>query len=371
MEWSFNNTTTAMAIQQNALNETRCIEVTHDNVGDFTYSRVDIAMVTVFMPIVFVVGVIGNAMVVYVFFRVTHMRTVTNYYLASLAMADLFFLCSAVPVFWVQYSFTNVPIDHTALGVGVCKVVLTFSPDVCFIVSTMTVVVLTIERYVAICWPMKFKTISTKPKAVTTIVLTWVLAALYKSPQIYFAGVMANCFDWSQYTNSSEYPSDVITCDFCSIQSHGMRTCEIWRRSLTLDNLLILMVIPVILILYFFIALQLYNLSKSTTGSAASSTRMKQQVIRMLMVTIATYIICITPFRVLNLLNIWSYKIPPNMKWALVNMARILQYTNAAVNPIIYNIMSDKYRQSFKQAFGFICESPPKESAPVTQNTKI
>ncbi|XP_077996671.1 orexin receptor type 2-like, partial [Glandiceps talaboti] len=326
------------------------------NAEYFVYSKIDIALVSVFMPIVFVVGVIGNASVVYVFFRVSHMRTVTNYYLVSLAMADLLFLCSAVPYTWVQHSYSNVQTDYTALGVGVCKFVISYSPDVCFIVSTSTVVVLTIERYIAICWPMKFKTISTKPKAVTTIVLTWVIAALYKSPDLYFTDMVDYCLDWSGYTNNTkQYPTHVKTCDFCVDEKFGKETCAMWKKSFTLDNLLILMVIPLLTVLYSFILMQLRRLSKKTTGSAASSMRMKKQVIRMLMVTILVYVICVTPFRVLNLLSIWQYNIPHNIIWDLVNMGRILQYTNSAINPIIYNIMSEKYRQSFKQAFGFIC----------------
>nr|XP_006819787.1 PREDICTED: growth hormone secretagogue receptor type 1-like [Saccoglossus kowalevskii] len=288
-------------------------------------------------------------------------------------MADLCFLCSAVPVFWVQHASSDVQIDYSAVGVGICKVVVIFSPDMCFIVSTMTVVVLTVERYVAICWPMKFKTMSTRPRAVTTIVLTWLLAAMLKSPQIYFADIVYQCLDWSSYTNNTEeFPTDIVKCDFCSIAKHGDYTCLIWKRLLTVDSLLILLVIPLITTLYSLIVLQLRRLSRTAaTGSAASSTRMKQQVVRMLMVTIAVFIICITPLRVLNLLSIWDYRIPENLVWGLVNMARIMQYTNSAVNPIIYNIMSDKYRQSFKEAFGFICESQPKDSPPETQNTRI
>ena len=78
---------------------------------------------------------------------------------------------------------------------------------------------------------------------------------------------------------------------------------------------------------------------------------MKKQVVRMLIVTITVYIICITPFRLLNLFDIYMYYLPPNITWVLVNTARIMMYTNSAVNPIIYNIMSDRYRHAFRETF--------------------
>lgn len=42
-------------------------------------------------------GVIGNAMVIYVVGRVHSMQTSTNYYLASLAVADLLVLIFTIP----------------------------------------------------------------------------------------------------------------------------------------------------------------------------------------------------------------------------------------------------------------------------------
>ena len=58
-----------------------------------------------FFWITFIIGVIGNWMVVYVVVRTEKMRTVTNYFLINLAIADIMYLLTAIPstTYWTNY----------------------------------------------------------------------------------------------------------------------------------------------------------------------------------------------------------------------------------------------------------------------------
>ena len=52
---------------------------------------------TVFYSIIFLVGVIGNFLVIYVLMKEKELRNFTNYLLANLSIADLFVLITCVP----------------------------------------------------------------------------------------------------------------------------------------------------------------------------------------------------------------------------------------------------------------------------------
>ena len=328
--------------------------ITQEVLQLYIYSYLDRLLVTVAMPIIFIIGVIGNASVIVVFLRIKGMRTVTNHYLINLAIADMLFFLAAVPQFWILYATSPVFADYKSISRPYCKLTM-FATDVGIIVSGLTVIVVTLERYVAICWPHKFKQLSTRPRAILVCGLIWLFTCLYKIPTIIFADLYEVNLVWPESSNETDfdqYPRTKVECSYCLPRAH--KPCGRFRFSLTVDQFLLLMVIPVTMVLYTLIVLQLQRLSKSSSlrGSAgSSSTRMKKQVVRMLIVTITVYIICITPFRLLNLFDIFQHSLPPDITWVLVNTARIMMYTNSAVNPIIYNIMSDRYRHAFRQTF--------------------
>ncbi|XP_038078959.1 QRFP-like peptide receptor [Patiria miniata] len=337
------------------------VNVTDANLHLFLYSTVDTLLVTAVMPLIFTIGVLGNLAVIAVFVRVRSMRTVTNHYLVSLAVADLTFILLSVPQFWVMYATSPLFGDYRVLQSGYCKLTI-YLTESSIIASCFTVILVTFERYVAICWPHKFKELSTKPRAVLLCTLVWVFALGYKIPTLCFSTVVEKEIVWMISAKTVTYPDSIYTCYFCYPEESNM--CNAFKKSLTLDQIMLLMVIPITMVMYSLIVLQLQKLAKSTmirgTGSS-SSTRMKKQVVRMLIVTITLFVICMTPFRILNLFNIYNFKLPPNSQWVLVNVGRIMLYTNCSVNPIIYNIMSDRYRQAFHDTF--LCCLPKRGEA--------
>ena len=69
----------------------------------------------------------------------------------------------------------------------------------------------------------------------------------------------------------------------------------------------------------------------------------------MLFTVVVTFFACMLPFKVLSL---WVVLLPtdfdqyinPEAYFNLLYFARIMYYTNSAINPILYNIMSSKFR---------------------------
>ena len=67
-----------------------------------------------FFWITFIVGLIGNGLVIFVFFRKKQIRTVTNTYLINLAIIDELYLLSTIPN-------KSVLVDHWPFGEFMCE----------------------------------------------------------------------------------------------------------------------------------------------------------------------------------------------------------------------------------------------------------
>lgn len=63
----------------------------------FRHSITMTVLLCVAYLIVFIVGLIGNSFVIAVVFRAPRMRTVTNYFIVNLALADILVICFCLP----------------------------------------------------------------------------------------------------------------------------------------------------------------------------------------------------------------------------------------------------------------------------------
>lgn len=130
---------------------------------------------------------------------------------------------------------------------------------------------------------------------------------------------------------------------------------------------LVLFVIPLLLLmlLYGFIGRQLAkesSLRRSThTGltnhrnnraSNSQTLRTRKQVIVMLAIIIVLFFVCLLPLRVFTLWNVYSSDSEKNSLgferyMHVLSFARIMHYINSAINPVVYNVVSTKFRSAF------------------------
>lgn len=103
---------------------------------------------TYYLPTLIVIGVIGNILSCVVFLT-THLRMrSSSYYLAALACADLGFLV-ALFIVWLS-SAVDVPIFHVN---GFCQFIVYLS-SVCGFLSVWLIVAFTVERFIAVQYPL-------------------------------------------------------------------------------------------------------------------------------------------------------------------------------------------------------------------------
>uniref|UniRef100_A0A8C4ZLG7 Thyrotropin-releasing hormone receptor n=1 Tax=Gadus morhua TaxID=8049 RepID=A0A8C4ZLG7_GADMO len=289
-------------------------------------------------------GIVGNVMVVLVVLTTRHMRTPTNCYLVSLAVADLTVLVAAgLPNVAESLSGTWVFGHSGCLGI-------TYLQYLGINVSSCSITAFTVERYIAICHPMRAKTVCTVSRAKRIIAGVWVFTCIY-------------CMLWFFLVDIKVVESGHVQC--------GYKVKRELYLPIYLIDFAIFYVVPLLLaiVLYGLIARILY-LRKSTLSytagpllahpSSSSSLGAQNQcpvphalpplpplqVTKMLAVVVVLFALLWMPYRTLVLLN--SFMATPYLDDWFVLFCRTCIYANSAINPVIYNAMSQKFRSAFR-----------------------
>ena len=124
----------------------------------FLYSETDKVMITIVFPFIVTLGLLANTAFLFTLVRVREMRTLTNFYLANLAFADLFFVIVTAVNHFYKYTWSpdfqrGVPWT-SAVGCAAISAAI-YMP---FVASICLVTLVSLERFLAICFPLKHRT---------------------------------------------------------------------------------------------------------------------------------------------------------------------------------------------------------------------
>lgn len=133
--------------------------------------------------IILFTAIFGNSLVVYVVWSSTKMKTVTNYFIVNLAVGDL---CMAI--FCVPFSFLSTLIlQYWPFGFYLC-VTVNYLQAVSVFVSAYTLMAISIDRYLAIIYPLKPR--MTRFHAKLIIAAVWLLSLLTTIPVAVFSDLI-------------------------------------------------------------------------------------------------------------------------------------------------------------------------------------
>lgn len=114
------------------------------------------------------VGIIGNAMVIYLIAAKRRLRTQVNVFILSLAVADLCFSLCYFPAFFTCEFYLTC--DRQLRKIFAAYFAYTSLTNLC---------VLTADRYVAIVMPFKYVSFVTSRCVVTMVILSWLFPAVF------------------------------------------------------------------------------------------------------------------------------------------------------------------------------------------------
>ncbi|XP_029155607.1 cholecystokinin receptor-like isoform X1 [Nylanderia fulva] len=125
---------------------------------------------------IFFLSIVGNSLVLITLARNKRMRTVTNVYLLNLAVSDLL-----LGVFCMPFTLLGQILKNFVFGLTMCKLIPYFQA-VSVSVGVWTLVAISLERYFAICRPLKSRRWQTQFHAYKMIAVVWTLSLTWNAP---------------------------------------------------------------------------------------------------------------------------------------------------------------------------------------------
>lgn len=285
--------------------------------------------------LVFLLGLTGNTLVVYVVARRRKMHTVFNIFLANLAVSDILMCLLAVP-------FTPISVLHSWMfGETICHIV-PMALGVTVYVSTLTSTAIAVNRYIVIVHPYrpKMRPIFCLP----LLLFIWSLSVLISLPLAIYQKV-----SWDQMDGSY----------FC----HEDWPHQTSKQFFTVGNFVLQFLVPcsIIVFCYANVSVALAVRSRTAIGSGrANPNRIDHEVLRnrrttrMLVAMVSIFVCCWMPlnaFFVLidyYVLQAWRYF------YGAFLLAHLIAMSSTVYNPFLYAWMNNGFRKEFEQVLPFL-----------------
>ncbi|XP_072025039.1 neuropeptide CCHamide-2 receptor-like [Amphiura filiformis] len=305
--------------------------------------------VLVIVPIVFAFGLFANGSFLYVVYRNQAMRTMTNFYLVNLAIADgLLLFAGGLQYSWsyahsAGLNFGGSFTFHSPAGCTIPNMLIYF----CYFASVFLITLVTTERYLAICHTMRYR-ISRK-RAIFSIVAAWVMALLFAGFEIPFFVVENVCVSWPPEVEYSEYPTVIPVC------FHGCDWCANVVRYA--DILQYLLAVPAVIFMSIAMVVKLRrSLTNNCSIRSAKSIQARENLVHMLQMNALIFFLCLTPYEVINLNGLAGEDfLNAHQSHYISWIGRITMLINSAVNPVIYSIVNSSYRNAFLKVCCCLC----------------
>ncbi|KAF5903996.1 C-C chemokine receptor type 5-like, partial [Clarias magur] len=278
----------------------------------------------VFLPIlysiVFIVGFIGNSLVLCVLVKYHKTFNMSDLCLFNLALSDLLFLFS-LP-FWAQYA----SVTEWTFGSFMCHAV-TALYMLGFYGSIFFMILMTVDRYAVIVHP--YMSLFTKYRSVgasmAIAMFMWALSLAASLPTIIFSQ-MKN--DSDVYMCRVEYPQGTAWKAFSYMELNVLR-----------------LIIPLSVMVFCY--------SRIIPVLMAMTSQKKHRVVRLMLVLVIVFFLFWTPYNIVIFLMFlhhlgymqscqWNQDLNMAMQWV-----ETIAFSHCCLNPIIYAFVGQKFRKLF------------------------
>ena len=319
-------------------------------------------LVKIFIPIVFIIGFLGNVAFLFLLARVKKMRTITNFYLANLAAADLLILfLETLTRLWHHLSSSQVSTErfHTRTSFG-C-VMFYFAIHVPPIASIFLITIVSFDRYFAICHPLKYRNKKNKKRvSYILILLAWLISAVLSLLRALASGrLIYICIVWPSHEKYKYFPDRVTRCN----------PIHHFFREDILENLVHSVPFIAALIINTIINIRIIQRLRSPPpgdNGNQQNQQIKRRITWMLVANFVIFFSCLAPKHAFLILwNLFSY----SKQRYYTHTSTILVMLNSAINPIVYGLASPSYRRGFLKAFGIVRNEIEPMDDRETENT--
>lgn len=282
------------------------------------------------LTLLIVLIILGNSLVWAVFWRFRNLRNLTNYFVCSLAVADIL-----VPVLRVIFIVISIFKERWIFGLTWCEISSMCGVFLCGS-SILHLCAISIERLIAIKWPLSYNTKVTSKRVIIVLSYIWIQSSLLSIIPV--------------------LPVDIAEHRF----NPHIAECEIdWHKDPILTLLLFFF--------YFFVPVNIMIIAYATMFKEArrntrrvqtfhlrvngkstfSAFKKELKAVKTLAVVIGVFFVMWMPFFVIT--TIRAFKPERYVAGWLQRLVMTLAYANSACNFVIYALMNFHYRSAFVQ----------------------
>ena len=267
-------------------------------------------------------AITGNVVVLWLFYKHKSLRTISNRFLASLSVADVFVGLVIDPV-WIVIICWIQPRGQKNLSM-ITKMLWIHTTAA----TTLNSCCVSIDRFIAIRFPFRYQDSLTKRRCFAVIILVW------------FISLSLPFLMFSRERKDRKELFEFITITICLVP---------------------LLVVSFCYILIFKLARKQFRRILETTNIPDSGENMRVRVmqnfkaVKTVGFVLSAYIMTWMPSVVLQLVNF--YYIEENrdglckVKLVVWPWVEAIAFTSSAINPLIYYLRNSDFRRAFRRSF--------------------
>lgn len=280
-------------------------------------------------------GVLGNMLVIVAITRTRLNKVVVNLLVLSLAITDVLISVFPMPVLtvyfvfhWPQWMISN---DWCNASIYVV--------NLCGLVSILTMTTIAVDRYFAV---RKNRSLFYRRKCIITLVFIWIFGALVAVVNVINGG-----------THREQLQSG--TFDICNRISGKHISESSTKISLIIKLLLGFPIIIGLVIIYVRLCYSVWKRRNIPTAESARSKsvrnakRVKIRALHMMFAVVVGFAICWIPYYTVTLLRVFQLTASPHIHPGAVLFSYTLAMLNSTINPMLYALLSKRFRGAFKE----------------------
>ncbi|CAH1273239.1 GALR2 [Branchiostoma lanceolatum] len=298
----------------------------------------DVAL-PMFWGLIVLLGVVGNLMVIVVILKGRQLRSTTNVFILNLSISDFLFIVCTVPFTLV------IQLDQNWIFGDVWCKVMHYSQYVSCLLSIYTLVVMSMDRYLAIVHPLSSVRYRRVRHAGAVVGAMWPIILVSMVPVLLSASVVG-----------------ADACDLGYLVIPESKNCLLFNSpEFVIVFFAVAYAVPLsaIVVMYALMLKRVWTRVGLGVMNDTSRNKSKRKVTRMIVVIVAVFGLCWLPLQVYLLAQMVDSTVGAE-EWQkyVLYMANALAYSNSSVNPLIYAFFSVQFRRSFMQVFS-CCSGKP------------
>lgn len=284
---------------------------------------------TIVLALNAVLGLLGNFLVCLAFYRNKRLRTITNYYVISLALSDMLVAAFVSPFSSIASGLRLWPFSH-----NFCQFA-GFLVQYWSLLSLCTLAIASLNRYVCVVKLHRYSTLFTRRKTVNSIVVVWVVFLVQNIVSIFATPIT---FHWSP---------NLLYCRATFLDERMERISYVFYGCL--------FIVPMSVVIFCYVSIyrvvRRHNaaVAPSLQGASNQGTLTAQEIkaSRILFAAVFGFCVCWTP---LIFTFIFEFGFQISISPTQHSVYPLLFSFSEWINPLIYCVMNRGMRREFGNA---------------------